>query len=135
VCDWRNGGAIEFSRDHQFITDFLVHEMTHQRQRMLFSGPGKRGVHRDVGWYGAIAEAAPRYLGVSFPEAMWPMQKPKPGRMTEVEACHWPHSFRPLIADRDPRLKSSVDDAGPPDYVQEMQLLDGTTLAAENEHG
>ena len=98
-------------------TDFVMHELTHHRQAQLNRALGHkrtRGDHRDPGWYGAIAEAAPRYLGVSMPESSWPHQKPKPGRLTEVEATHWPQSFRPLIAAGDPRLppahKSSVGD-------------------------
>jgi hypothetical protein len=66
---------------------------------------GPRGDHRDPTWWRAISEAAPHYLGVGFPESVWPKQRPTPGRLTEVEACHWPHSFRELIAARDPRLQ------------------------------
>jgi len=102
--------------------DFLVHELTHHRQDILLARHGwpqskSRGVHRDAGWYSAISEAAPRYLGVAFPEFIWPKQKSvrvngavtkfeDPGRITEVEATHWPHSFRPLIAAQDKRLES-----------------------------
>src|SRR4029077_21112394 len=87
-------------RDLQFAKDFIVHELTHHRQRNLLgyraSERGTRGVHRDRGWYGAIAEAAPRYLGVAFPESIWPRQKSvrkggkvlkvqEQGRLTQVE--------------------------------------------------
>jgi hypothetical protein len=67
-----------------------------------------RGVHRDRGWFGAVSEAAPRYLGASFPPAIWPKQKAPDQelRITEVEVTHWPQSFRRLIANGDPRLVS-----------------------------
>jgi hypothetical protein len=58
------------------------------------------GTHRERSWYAAIAEAAPNYLGVQFPEASWPTgPRPRKGSRTlsEVEATHWPHSFRDLI--------------------------------------
>jgi hypothetical protein len=108
VCQWRGDNiGLARERDHQFMIDFLVHEMTHHRQVMIAGGMrGKRGDHRDPGWWGAISEAAPHYLGISFPSSIWPKQKPQPGRITEVEATHWPHSFRKLIAEGDPRLHS-----------------------------
>ena len=67
----------------------------------------KRGDHRDTGWYAAIAEACPNYLGVEFPRSSWPTgPRPKKGTnpLTEVEATHWPRSFRDLAAADDPRL-------------------------------
>jgi hypothetical protein len=106
VCQWE-GDAIGLAVAPQRMTDFLVHEMTHHRQVELAGRMrGKRGDHRDPGWWGAIAEAAPHYLGVSFPASVWPMQKAKPGRLTEVEATYWPDSFRRLIAAGDPRLRT-----------------------------
>jgi hypothetical protein len=102
--------------DEQATLDFIVHELAHSRQAQLLPGHnGYRGVHRDAGWYGAIAEATPEYLGVSFPESIWPkMRSVRKGkevvkvqdrsRITEVETTHWPHSFRELIARGDPRL-------------------------------
>jgi hypothetical protein len=95
--------------------DFIVHELTHHRQRQLLaehaSDPAWRstrgGVHRDKGWYAAIAEAAPNYLGVEFPESSWPTgPRPRKGgsQLTEVQATHWPDSFRPLVAAGDRRL-------------------------------
>lgn len=90
------------------FADFIVHELTHYRQRVLIQRGGivqNRGAHRDVGWFQAIAEAAPRYLGVTFSESAWPKQKPQPGRLTEVEVTHWPGSFRDLVAGGDPRLR------------------------------
>jgi hypothetical protein len=100
------------------IEDILVHELTHLRQTIVLGGHvpgGSRGTHRDSGWYGAIAEAAPRYLGVAFPPAKWPKLKSvragsrvrkteEPDRITEVEATHWPYMFRELIAAGDERL-------------------------------
>ena len=90
--------------------DFIVHELTHARQAQLLAQHGwksTRGDHRDNGWYAAIAEACPKYLGVEFPRSSWPTG-PRPHKgtnpLTEVEACHWPHSFRDLVEDNDPRL-------------------------------
>jgi hypothetical protein len=90
--------------------DFIVHELTHARQAQLEAEHGwgrKRGAHRDKGWYAAIAEACPKYLGAEFPQSSWPTgPRPRKGTypLTEVEATHWPHSFRSLIAENDPRL-------------------------------
>ena len=81
--------------------DFIVHELTHHRQRQLEAEHGwgrKRGDHRDLGWYQAIAEACPKYLGIEFPRARWPTgPRTRKGTLTEVEAAHWPTSFRGLI--------------------------------------
>jgi hypothetical protein len=44
--------------------DFIVHELTHARQRQLLREHG--------GWYTAISEAAPNYLGVEVPPSLWP---------------------------------------------------------------
>jgi hypothetical protein len=109
ICTWREDGSIALIPDHQLVIDFLVHEMCHHRQADIVAEGSirqLRGGHRDAGWYRAISEATPDYLGVEFPEDVWPKQKPKPGRLTEVEVCHWPDSFRPLIADEnDARLR------------------------------
>jgi hypothetical protein len=74
ICDLRNGELV--LRDLQYAEDFLVHELTHHRQHTLSANPpvggGSRGAHRDPGRYGAIAEAAPRYLGFAFPKTIWP---------------------------------------------------------------
>jgi hypothetical protein len=105
ICKWEHDGSIVLACDHQHMIDFLVHEITHHRQADVLHGARQtRGAHRDRGWYGAIAEAAPAYLGVEFPTECWPKQKAQDGRLTEVEAYHWPHSFRKLIASHDPRL-------------------------------
>jgi hypothetical protein len=92
------------------VEDFIVHELTHARQAQLEAQHGwtrKRGDHRDKGWYAAIAEACPNYLGVEFPLSSWPKgPRPKKGTnpLTEVEGTHWPGSFRELAMMDDPRL-------------------------------
>ena len=48
------------------LEDFIVHELTHARRAQLERQHGwtrKRGAHRDLGWYAAVAEACPCYLG------------------------------------------------------------------------
>jgi hypothetical protein len=115
ICKFASDGSIEL-RDRESAEDFIVHELTHHRQDVLLARQS-RGVHRDAGWYGAISEAASRYLGVAFPESVWPKQKSvrakgtvrkvnEPGRLTEVEAslaaffpqtdCGWGPEARPL---------------------------------------
>jgi hypothetical protein len=94
--------------DHQFMIDFIVHEMAHHRQADILLRDGihpNRGSHRDRGWYKAVEEAALAYLGVEFPTERWPRQKARDGRLTEVELTRWPHTFRELIAQHDPRLE------------------------------
>jgi hypothetical protein len=120
ICKLDRDGSIVLL-DQIETEDFIVHELTHHRQDILLACNPKqnqtRGVHRDPGWYGAIAEAAPRYLEMAFPQTIWPKLKSKrtgvtvmkindPTRLTEVEACHWPHSFRSLIAAQDKRIAS-----------------------------
>jgi hypothetical protein len=95
------------------LQDFIVHELTHGRQdQLLREHPDwkvTRGVHRDLGWYCAIAEACPRYLGVEFPRSSWPTgPRTRKGTLTEVEATHWPESFRTLVAAEDPRLPKAA---------------------------
>jgi hypothetical protein len=98
--------------------DFIVHELTHHRQRQLEAEHGwgrKRGDHRDRGWYQAIAEACPKYLDVEFPQARWPTgPRTRKGTLTEVEATHWPASFRGLIDIADPRLPPAVSQSFAP---------------------
>jgi hypothetical protein len=107
--------------------DFIVHELTHARQAQLEREHGwkrTRGDHRDLGWYTAIAEAAPKYLGVEVPEAAWPngpRSRKDQGKLTEVEMTHWPASLRMLAEEGDPRLPDAhqlmckpADDAGVP---------------------
>jgi hypothetical protein len=67
----------------------------------------KRGAHRDLGWYTAVAEACPRYLGVEMPRSAWPVgprSRKDQGKLTEVEVTHWPASLRQLAKDGDLRL-------------------------------
>jgi hypothetical protein len=94
------------------MEDFIVHELTHHRQQQLVAAhPGdpawqskRGGTHRNRAWYQSIAEAAPNYLGVRFPETSWPTgRRPKKGgsQLSEVEATHWPTSFRLLLMGED----------------------------------
>jgi hypothetical protein len=97
--------------------DFVVHELTHVRQVLLLRENGwkaKRGNHRNLGWYTAIAEACPRYLGVECPHASWPTgPRPRKGSntLTEVEMTHWPESLRLLAMENDPRLPKIAEAA------------------------
>ena len=88
--------------------DFIVHELTHARQACLERQHGwkrTRGAHRDLGWYAAVAEACPRYLGVELPRSSWPKGPRTPeSTLTEVQMCHWPMSLRLLATSDDPRL-------------------------------
>jgi hypothetical protein len=90
------------------VEDFIVHELTHARQAQLEREHGwarTRGDHRDQGWYAAVAEACPNYLGFELPKAIWPQgPRPKNGHLTEVEMTHWPESLRMLGLMNDPRL-------------------------------
>jgi hypothetical protein len=90
------------------LQDFIVHELTHARQAQLLREHGwkfRRGHHRDLGWYTAISEACPRYLGVQLPRAIWPTgPRTRKGTLTEVEMTHWPSSIRQLEIEKDPRL-------------------------------
>jgi hypothetical protein len=94
------------------LEDFVVHELTHARQtQLLLEHRGekgwkkKRGAHRDLAWYTAVAEACPRYLGIELPQSCWPTgPRTRKGTLTEVEMTHWPGSLRQLIAQNDPRL-------------------------------
>jgi hypothetical protein len=94
--------------------DFIVHELTHARQTQLLRDNGwkmTRGAHRDLGWYTAIAEAAPHYLGVTVPQSSWPTgPRPRKGdnTLTEVDMTHWPASLRTLALADDPRLPKIV---------------------------
>ena len=69
----------------------------------------KRGAHRDLGWYTAVAEACPRYLGFELPRSIWPTgPRTREGTLTEVEMCHWPNSLRALAEAGDPRLLKAL---------------------------
>ena len=103
----------------QGFEDFIVHELTHRRQAALLrEHKGEwgwaqhvgRGAHRDKGWYSAIAEAAPNYLGVEVPADVWPKRN-NPDTLTEPEMTHWPMSIRHLAEAQDPRLTAG---AAPP---------------------
>src|SRR5262245_25985049 len=110
-------GTLTLVPGRQFLSDdFIVHELRHQRQAQLLKEHGSKkawlktrgGVDRDRGWYTAISEAAPHYLGVEFPPSVWPTgPRTRPNTLTEVEATHWPDSFRMLIAAGDPRLQKT----------------------------
>jgi hypothetical protein len=76
-----NHGTLTLVQDSHWLSgDFIVHELTHVRQAQLLREHGsdkdwkrkRGGVHRDRGWYAAIAEACPKYLGVEFPQSSWP---------------------------------------------------------------
>jgi hypothetical protein len=109
-CGIAPDGSIVFTTSATAIRDFVMHELTHLRQAYLLRERGYkqakgRGSHRDKAWYAAIAEAAPRYLAVHFPEAAWPVgQRVYQHRLDEVTATHWPSAFRPLVAANDQRL-------------------------------
>jgi hypothetical protein len=98
------------------VEDFLIHELTHMRQaQVLREHPewkSKRGAHRDRGWYTAISEACPRYLGFQCPPSSWPTgPRTRAGTLTEVDMTHWPGSLRKLARTGDPRLPAIVDAA------------------------
>ena len=68
-------GTLTLVQNGQRLSDdFIVHELTHARQAQLLREHGSEkgwerkrgGVHRDRGWYTAVSEACPRYLGVEF---------------------------------------------------------------------
>jgi hypothetical protein len=109
-----NNGTLTLVQGQRWLSDdFIVHELTHARQVQLLREHGSEedwkrkrgGAHRDRGWYTAISEACPRYLGVEFPPSSWPTgPRSRAGALTEVEATHWPGSFRKLMAVGDPRL-------------------------------
>jgi hypothetical protein len=94
------------------LEDFIVHELTHARQAQLERQHGwkrTRGAHRDLGWYAAVAEACPRYLGFELPRSIWPTgPRTRAGTLTEVEMTHWPMSLRALAVMEDPRLSLST---------------------------
>jgi hypothetical protein len=114
IVKLRDGTLVLTEQSDDFISgfeDFIVHELTHARQAQLLAENPEweqtRGVHRDLGWYTAVAEACPRYLGVECPQSSWPTgPRPRKGTnpLTEVDMTHWPDSLRLLAADDDPRL-------------------------------
>jgi hypothetical protein len=114
-CCQFDGAPIVLSPDAE---DVIVHELTHVRQAMLLGRHhvgGSRGPHRDAGWYEAVSEACPRYLGAEFARSSWPRWKSVrraksvykervEGTLDEVTVGHWPEAIRPLAGD--PRLPS-----------------------------
>jgi hypothetical protein len=115
IVELRNG-TLELKREAQALInsyeDFIVHELTHARQAQLEREHGwkrTRGDHRDLGWYAAVAEACPRYLGVDLPRSIWPTgPRTRKGTLTEVEMTHWPDSIRALVDADDPRLRKAA---------------------------
>ena len=105
-------------KDAEDFADFVVHELTHARQAQVMQANGwsfkTRGVHRDKGWYTAISEAAPNYLGVAVPERVWPRgpRTKADVTLTEVEMTHWPRSLRDLARANDPRFVSDHKPVG-----------------------
>ena len=121
ICDLDKAKGITLTSNLVFVEDVVVHELCHFRQARLEATSGKRnrkrGDHRDPTWYQAISEASRGFLGVEFPPDRWPKMKSTrngnkilkeidPSRISEVDACHWPHNFRELIRKHDPRLKN-----------------------------
>lgn len=114
IVRWIDGTLTLVQSEHWLSEDFIVHELTHARQAQLLrehAGEkgwerGKRpGAHRDRGWYAAIAEACPQFLGIELPASLWPTgPRTREGTLTEVEMTHWPQSIRALMVEHDPRL-------------------------------
>jgi hypothetical protein len=115
-CKFSDGEIALLSRER--LVDLIVHELTHTRQATLLRehagewGWSQTGgnVHRDKGWYQAISEAAPNYLGVELPEDVWPRRN-NPDTLTEPEMSHWPESIRALVKAKDPRLSKLAEAA------------------------
>ena len=107
-CRLVNGELVIINRQH--FEDFVVHEMTHMRQVQLMNRNGwrriqSRGAHRDRGWYSAIVEACPTYLGVELPASSIPAgPRTRKGAIDEKILTHWPHALRELVEQGDPRL-------------------------------
>jgi hypothetical protein len=112
IVQLHNGILVLTKKSHGFLNrfeDFIVHELTHARQHQLLrehpDWKRTRGAHRDLGWYTAIAEASPKYLGFDLPRSLWPTgPRTRKGTLTEVEMTHWPDSLRMLAMMDDPRL-------------------------------
>jgi hypothetical protein len=116
----------------QAVEDIVIHELTHLRQkRIVYTGHISqcRGSHRDKGWYQAVSEACPKYLGAQLPETSWPRMKsvrvkepgrrsrvikiPYDGTLSEPQLTHWPESLRELIQAGDPRLPAVTSNDEP----------------------
>lgn len=127
VCKWQDDELVLTQEGISGgVEDLLVHELTHARQGQILRDQhirvnASRGDHRDRGWYQAISEAAPKYLGVEIPESIWPRTKSVrvkaddgrtvvrkrtvPATLTEVDMTHWPESIRNLRDSGDTRLR------------------------------
>ena len=125
ICHLDKTAGIVLTENIETVRDMVVHELCHFRQAQLLAiheHKQLRGAHRDPAWYQAVSEAALAYFGVLFPPERWPKMKSvrngkrvmkvtDPSRLCEVEATHFPESFRALIESGDPRLvrASQVD--------------------------
>ena len=108
---WYEGRGLVLENE-RMVYDLLAHELAHayQREHLKDTGRGAHGTHRRASWYQAIEFASPRLLGleVSRPRrkaaCTAASEKRSKGnnkrspedRLTEAEACHWPHSLRPI---------------------------------------
>lgn len=106
---WYEGRGLVLDNE-RMVYDLLAHELAHayQREYLKDTGRGSRGAHRRTSWYEAIEFASPRLLGfqVHRPERKTThaagrentdtgrKTRAHGGRLTESEACHWPHSIR-----------------------------------------
>jgi hypothetical protein len=107
-CDFSSPTEIRIIDIGRF-EDFIIHELTHARQAQLMWQNGwsfgSRGVHRDLGWYTAVAEACPNYLGVQLPRSSWPTgPRTRKGTLTEADMTYWPGSLRTLARRGDARF-------------------------------
>lgn len=114
IAEFKNGTLVLMPKSKRWLSsveDFIVHELTHARQAQLLREHGwqmKRGAHRDLGWYSAVAEACPRYLGLEMPRTVWPTgPRTRDGTLSEVDLTHWPNSLRELAMAGDPRMHMS----------------------------
>ena len=107
---WHEGRGLILDNE-RMVYDLLAHELAHayQREYLKDTGRGAHGTHRRTSWYETIEFATPRLLGfeVSRPQrkaartaanekaSKGNTKRSPEGRLTEAEACHWPHSLRP----------------------------------------
>jgi hypothetical protein len=119
LVTFRNGAFVLDESFYLSLEDFIVHELTHTRQAQLLRQhpndkawlPKRTGHHQDRGWYTAVAEAAPKYIGVDVPPTSWPNgSRPRKLRpnLTEPEMTYWPVSLRRLAKANDPRLPKAI---------------------------
>ncbi len=107
---WDVGRGLTLDNE-RMVYDLLAHELAHAYQREYLEDKGRagRGAHRRRSWFEAIELASPRLLGF---EVRRPARKSLTAagaagtdssrslpsdriRLTDFEACHWPHSVRP----------------------------------------